>query len=466
MRKSQFRQFGFYEVCYLLRRHKDNFFLSSFLSRISFPKLGVMKQIHELLHSHPHWAAVQAIYHRLSAAGYKAFLAGGCVRDALLGLEANDLDIATSATPDQIEQLFDKTVNVGKSFGVMRVILEGADIEVATFRTDKEYKDGRRPEGVIFSSPEEDAKRRDFTINALFFDLASEQVLDFVHGQEDLQKQIIRTVGEAKFRFQEDHLRLLRAARFSAQLNFPVEEKTLLAMKSMAPAVKTVSGERIRDEMGKLFKAKNPGRGLKVMNESGLMKELFPFHTSEHQWPQSLIPQNQKTESWKAFALFLAKASGNDLVAALDLLKLSSKDRRSIEDCIALWNKPQEFFNQRLGFKLQALGKPGIQWGLQVAKTFADSKVSLLSSDALSISVVLSMTAQHQVAIGELFIQRDSFGENLPKPFLNGDDLKGKLQGEAIGRCLLEAYNLQLERQLKSRDEALQWLQSYQHKGT
>ncbi|QDK37647.1 CCA tRNA nucleotidyltransferase [Bdellovibrio sp. NC01] len=424
-----------------------------------------MSQVRTLLHSHPHWAAVQSIYHKLSAQGYKAFLAGGCVRDALLGLEANDLDIATSATPDQIEQLFDKTVNVGKSFGVMRVIVDGADVEVATFRTDMEYKDGRRPEGVIFSSPEEDAQRRDFTINALFFDLATEQVLDFVQGQEDLKKQIIRTVGEAKFRFEEDQLRLLRAARFSAQLDFKIEDKTFQAMTTMATAVTSVSGERIRDEMAKLFKSKNPERGLKVMNECGLMAVLFPFHVKEHQWPRSLY-QAGELDTWKAFTLFLAKAPAADLTAALDLLKLSTKERRAIEECLALWSKPNEFFKERLGFKLQALSKAGVLWALQAAKAFAESKVSLLSSDLLSISVVLSMTAHHFVAINELFSLRDSFGENLPKAFLNGEDLKGKLQGEAIGRCLQEAYNLQLERQLTSRDEALKWLQSYQHKGS
>ena len=399
-----------------------------------------MNPIRQLLHSHPHWGAVQAIYHRLFAHGYKAFLAGGCVRDALLGIPANDLDIATDATPDQIEQIFTKTVAVGKSFGVMRVIEEGADIEVATFRTDGSYKDGRRPDHVTFTTPEEDADRRDFTVNALFFDLENEQILDFVEGQKDLSRKIVRAVGDPHLRFQEDQLRLLRGARFAAQLDFSIEEKTLEAMTSMAPAVHSVSGERIRDEMGKLLKSKNVSLGLQMMEQSTLLKELFPWK----QGPISWSPSGTK-EVWKNLSLFLRDADDKNLKSSLDMLKLSVKERRAIEESWILWRKPAVFLQQRLGLRLQQLQKPGIRWALEV----------LHKEDVQSLE------------IENLFNENRGWGETLPRPFLNGEDLKGKLQGEAIGRTLQEAYNLQLEKQLSTREAALEWLAQHlgSHKG-
>lgn len=195
------------------------------------------------LKQHSQWPAVEEILQSLKLAGYECYLAGGCVRDALLGRPASDLDVATNATPEQIEKLFPKTIAVGKSFGVMRVLSRGSDIEVATFRKDGLYKDGRRPEDVSFSSPEEDAKRRDFTVNALFFDLSKEKVIDFVSGLEDLKQQTLRAVGDAFLRFEEDKLRILRALRFASQLGFVIESKTFQAIKISAPQVVQVSPE-------------------------------------------------------------------------------------------------------------------------------------------------------------------------------------------------------------------------------
>ena len=391
-----------------------------------------MDQVRTILQSHPHWPAVEAIYHRLTAEGYKAFLAGGCVRDALLGFKANDLDIATDATPDRIEELFEKTINVGKVFGVMRVLIGGADIEVATFRNDGDYKDGRRPDHVVFSTPEEDAERRDFTVNALFYDLQKHQILDFVNGQADLQRQVLRTVGDAKKRFQEDHLRLLRGARFAAQLDFAVEKTTLEAMTEMAASVKTVSGERLRDEMGKLLKSKNVPLGLRVMQDTGLQQELFPWKSMDVSW--TAYPG---CEIWQNLSLFLRSAHRADLEKSIELLRLSTKEKRGIEDAWELWEKPEDFFALRFGHQVQLLQKPGKEWALQV----------------------LMKEGHFEEQILMLFNERRSLGEELPKPFLTGEDLKGKLQGPAIGQCLQEAYCLQLEGKLKDRKQALSWLE-------
>lgn len=389
----------------------------------------------KLLHSHPHWSAVESIYHTLQAHGYKAFLAGGCVRDALLGIQANDLDVATDANPDQIESLFKKTVNVGKSFGVMRVLVEGADIEVATFRNDGTYLDGRRPESVIFSTPQEDAQRRDFTVNALMYDLSTEQVLDYVGGRADLQAGVLRTVGDAERRFLEDHLRLLRAARFAAQLNFVIEDTSFQAMTRMASLVTKVSGERIRDEMNKLLKTQAVSRGLDAMAQSGLMRELFPFRLRDNSWKESALIK----EPWQALALFVRKADSVEMEKALDLLKLSSRERRCIEDSWAVWQDALALLNLNMGKKLQKMARDGVVFALRI----------LLEEDPQNASILA------------LFAQWNSWQSQLPRPFLNGDDMKGLLTGKLIGTCLDQAYELQLERVLQSREEALQWLKTY-----
>lgn len=390
-----------------------------------------MSQVQDLLKSHPHWQAVESIYHTLQSHGYKAFLAGGCVRDALLGNQANDLDVATDATPVQIEEIFKKTISVGKSFGVMRVIVNGADIELATFRTDGMYRDGRRPDEVIFSSPEEDAQRRDFTVNALFYDLTNDRVLDFVGGQKDLQNRILRTVGQPEKRFQEDHLRLLRAARFAGQLGFVIEDSTFKALQSMASHVNTVSGERIRDEMFKLLKAGYADVGLKIMESSGLMAQLFPFRLRNNAWDSQRF-----IEAWQYFATFVKNAEPEELQKTLDLLKLSTKERKAAEAAWKLWRDPAVFFSMRMGEQLQKYSLEHIRWALAQLGSEWRSKVS---------------------AVAQAW---QEWGAVLPPPYLKGDDLKGQLPGEKIGQALALAYNLQLEKQLRSREAALQWLKT------
>ena len=193
------------------------------------------------------------IARRLQQAGFAAFWVGGCVRDFLLGREPDDFDIATDAKPEQIERLFKRTIAVGRKFGVMVVVEDKQQFQVATFRAEADYRDGRRPEKVVFASAEADALRRDFTINGLFYDPLTEEIHDWVGGEQDLRAKIIRTIGAPEERFAEDHLRLLRALRFAAQLGFEIEPKTFAAIKSFAPKIKLISAERVRDELIKLF---------------------------------------------------------------------------------------------------------------------------------------------------------------------------------------------------------------------
>ena len=190
---------------------------------------------------------------QLQQAGFAAFWVGGCVRDFLLGREPQDFDVATDAKPEQVEKLFKKIIPVGKKFGVIIVVESGHQFQVATFRAEADYQDGRRPEKVVFANAEADALRRDFTVNGLFYDPLTKQIHDWVGGEKDLRAKIIRTIGKPEERFGEDHLRLLRAVRFAAQLNFKIESKTFAAIQRLAPKIKLISAERVRDELVKLF---------------------------------------------------------------------------------------------------------------------------------------------------------------------------------------------------------------------
>ncbi len=213
---------------------------------------------------------------RLRSAGFRALFAGGCVRDRLRGEQPKDFDIATDATATEVLSLFPHTVAVGAAFGVIIVVEEGEHFEVATFRKDGPYLDGRRPSTVAFVDEVEDAKRRDFTINALFFDPESDEVLDYVGGQDDLARGLIRCVGEPEERFREDHLRLLRAVRFAARFGFEIDEKSRAAMVAQADSIQKTSAERIRDELEKMLCGPNPGRSLRLLDETGLLREILP----------------------------------------------------------------------------------------------------------------------------------------------------------------------------------------------
>ncbi|MCK5557066.1 MAG: CCA tRNA nucleotidyltransferase, partial [Candidatus Hydrogenedentes bacterium] len=193
------------------------------------------------------------IAHRLVDNGFTAFFAGGCVRDMVMDRVPEDIDIATNARPEGVEGLFPKTVPVGVSFGVMKVILDKQDFEVATFRTEGPYLDGRHPSAVDYASPEEDAHRRDFTVNGMFYDPLKDEIIDFVEGRADIDNRIVRTIGDPVDRFEEDKLRLLRAVRFAAKLEFEIDEDTWEALCRLATKVTQTSWERIRDEIVKIL---------------------------------------------------------------------------------------------------------------------------------------------------------------------------------------------------------------------
>ena len=216
------------------------------------------------------------IVQRLQRAGFGAFWVGGCVRDFLLGREPQDYDIATSARPAEMEKLFPHTIPVGRQFGVLVVVEQGEQFQLATFRAEADYRDGRRPETVVFADAEADALRRDFTVNGLFYDPLAETLHDWVGGRADLDARLIRTIGRPEERFGEDHLRLLRAVRFAAQLGFEIEAGTFAALRRLAAKITVVSAERIRDELIKLFTPPHAARGLVLLRDSGLLEHVLP----------------------------------------------------------------------------------------------------------------------------------------------------------------------------------------------
>lgn len=398
-----------------------------------------------LLQTHPHWPEAATVLNALNAAGHKAYLAGGSVRDALRGVVAQDLDIATSASPDRVAALFDKTVDVGKSFGVIRVILGAADLEVATFRGDGEYVDGRRPESVHFSDEREDALRRDFTVNALFFDPRSDAIIDHVGGLEDLKTKTIRTVGDPAERFREDHLRLLRAVRFAVQLDFAIESATWDAVRAKAGDVKTVSRERVRDEIGKMFRAGGGGKGPRLLEESGLLTALFPSlagfeETLRVSAARRLArPSPTLTEALTRWLVPLAESGPAGTKAAHDVLsslRLGKDDERFVRRALETLGDLEGFWARPLGKKLLAYGEPAVRLAAEMGDEGGPDP-------------------RHEELRRE-FAKIAPRGE-LPEKILRGDDLLPRVQGAALGEILAAAYEAQLEGRFADKAGALTW---------
>ncbi len=218
----------------------------------------------------------RAIVEKLRHAGYVAYFAGGCVRDLLRGQSPKDIDIATDARPEEVQKLFARTYAVGAHFGVVVVLEAGMQFEVATFRSDGAYLDGRRPTEVHFATAQEDAARRDFTINGMFFDPAANDVIDFVSGRTDLDARLIRAIGDPPARFAEDRLRLLRAIRFATVLEFEIEPQTWAALAAQSATIGEISAERIREELVRIFLAPQRVRGWDLLDASGLFAVILP----------------------------------------------------------------------------------------------------------------------------------------------------------------------------------------------
>jgi poly(A) polymerase len=254
------------------------------------------------------------IVHRLKQSGHEAYFVGGCVRDFILGNASGDYDIVTSALPDQVMALFSNTLSIGAKFGVIAVMVQGCPYEVATFRSDDVYEDGRHPSQVHFSSAKEDVFRRDFTINGLLMDPETGEITDYVNGRMDIEKKIIRTINDPDSRFNEDFLRMLRAIRFAANLGFVIETQTLEAIQRNAAKINRISAERVREELSKILTCGGAGTGFELMIQTGILKEVLPeidrlkgveqpprFHPEGDVWQHTLkmlalLPKDGETD--------------------------------------------------------------------------------------------------------------------------------------------------------------------------
>ncbi|OGW79567.1 MAG: phosphohydrolase [Omnitrophica bacterium RIFCSPLOWO2_12_FULL_44_17] len=422
--------------------------------------------------------AIQII-EKLKAAGFVAFFAGGYVRDLIMGNTPKDYDIATSALPDDIEAMFPKCISVGKKFGVEIVVLEGYQFEVTTFRSDAKYVDGRHPESVSFSSPEEDAKRRDFAINGLFYDPMNRRMIDFVSGQMDIEKKVIRTIGNPQERFEEDHLRILRAIRFAANLNFEIEAATWAAMIRNRTSIHRVSQERIRDELVKMFTRPGAGKGLVLLSESGLLAEVLPeiealkgvkqpeaYHPEGDVFVHTKLMLDQLKQPVSVELAFSAifhdvgkpgtfgrtetgdihfynhAAVGADIAReALTRLRFSNQEIDRITWAIGNHMRYGDVKEMRIGKLKQLIGKETFEMELELHR--ADCLASHGSLDNYYF----------------LIQKREEFKkEDLkPKCIINGHDLMalGVSEGPIMKEILNAIYELQLELKFKSKEDAI-----------
>jgi len=367
--------------------------------------------------------------------------------------QPSDFDIATDAVPDQVHALFPNALTVGKAFGVTIIPFGDFNLEVATFREDLEYKDGRRPEGVRFSTAEADAKRRDFTANALFYDLQSDKVIDYVGGVEDIKNRILRTVGDPDQRFSEDKLRILRAVRFAAQLDFELEPATYAAVKKRAAEVTQVSRERVRDELQKLLKTPNRIKGLSLLVETGLLKALFP---------QLAEKVAENVDGW--LETFKRSEKYEDPLLFLALFFLPVYE-----------STPQKDFREIYlrGLRLDNRETEAISFAVKNLKIFLNPHahregelVLLLAHQAAPTALALAKVMGLEGSEGERYLEslrKDRLGPRgeKPAPFITGADAQnaGWRPGPEMGTILHEAYLQQLEGKFSNRSEALNWLQ-------
>ncbi len=388
------------------------------------------------------------VVRRLQAAGHLAYWAGGCVRDLILGRAAADFDVATDATPDRVMGLFRRTVPVGISFGVVRVLgPPGAgEVEVATFRSDGDYRDGRRPESVRFGSPGADAARRDFTINGMFFDPLDGNLVDLVGGRADLDAKVLRAIGDPAARFAEDKLRLLRAVRFAARFDLAIEPGTDRALRAMAAEVVAVAAERIAQELRKMLVDPNRARAMALGRDVGLLGVILPSTAmvTPDDWSRTLAVLDGfglAVGFPLAFAALLLDAGAAGVELAGRSLKLANAE---IEG--ALWlaghagqlNDPRTLPRSRLK---RLLAAPGIGDLLALHRA-----VALASGSGLDA-----------VAYCEAYLRDEPDGPIDPPPILTGDDLvrHGLKPGREFARLLEAIRTAQLEGEVTTRVEAL-----------
>ena len=438
----------------------------------------------------------------LQEEGFVALFAGGCVRDHLLGRAPKDYDVATDAFPEEVEALFPKTLPLGKAFGVIAVVDGKETVEVATFREEVGTLDGRHPETILFSAAKEDALRRDFTINGMFYDPIANQLHDYVHGQRDLEKKIVTAIGNARERFEEDHLRMLRAVRFAHNLGFALDPKTEAAIRKMTPLITKISAERIAMELTRtLTDSPKPGDALEHLHRLGLLEQILPellpmvgqeqppqFHPEgdvfEHtalmlnlmkeQAEKPAHPEDKQTYTPRELTYTVLlhdvgkpptasigpgtdgqpriRFDGHAAVSAemaeviLTRLKFPNKEKQHIVEAIRGHMRFMDVQKMRTSTLRKMIG----------AEIF-DLEMELHRLDCLGSHAMLD-----NYDFVNHYMEEMANEPILPEPWLCGHDLIGMgiKEGKLIGKILKEAYDAQMEDRFADRSELLEWIRS------
>jgi len=390
-------------------------------------------------------AAAVVIIKRLRSAGHEALLAGGCVRDMRMRRRPKDYDVATDATPKRVMQLFKRTRKVGVQFGVVIVGLDREWVEVATFRTDLDYADGRHPTRVVFGSAREDASRRDFTVNGMFYDPLAGEVFDYVGGERDLERRVIRAIGDPDKRFEEDHLRMVRAVRFATRLDFCIARGTYRAIKRRSRLIGRISAERIREELELVLCDPRRAVGLALLAETGLLTHLWPG------------------DDWRGERVVLVeKLLGHlprqcSFELALAGLLYGVEPKRADEICRAL--------------AASNLTRQAVVWLLRNQAvlehpdklSLADLKLLMQNDrfDELLVLLKARLRAEGRPGVCYRQLRRRSAGIDpgavAPRPLVDGHDLMamGLKPGPQFTRLLNEVYRRQLDEEVRTRKAAV-----------
>jgi len=426
--------------------------------------------------------AARKIVERLRGEGHIAYFAGGCVRDIVRRVTPKDYDVATSATPETVQKLFPRTHAVGAHFGVIIVLENGFQFEVATFRSDDAYIDGRHPTAVHFSSPEEDARRRDFTINGMFYDPVAEEVIDLVGGRADIDAKLVRAIGDPAQRFAEDRLRMLRAVRFATVLDYEIDKQTWDALVANASSINQISAERIRDELVRIFLSPNRVRGWDLFDSSGLMGAILPELEAMKGvlQPEQFHPEGDVFVHTRLMLQLLREEDSVPLVFAVlfhDVAKpvtatVDKTGRIRFNEHDRIGAETTEAIMRRLRFsgaEIEATVEMVRQH--MVFKDAPNMRVAKLKrfmarptfQDELELHRVDCQSSHRMLDNYEFLLRkREEFANEpiIPPPLVRGDDLiaLGLKPGPKFGEILEAVETRQLEGKLRTREEALEWV--------
>src|SRR3989440_2324720 len=419
---------------------------------------------------------------RLRADGHIAYFAGGCVRDMVRGLAAKDFDVATDATPDIVQRIFPHTYAVGAHFGVVVVVENELNFEVATFRSDGAYLDHRHPADVRFSSPEEDAKRRDFTINGMFFDPEKNEVIDFVGGRTDLDAKLVRAIGDPAARFSEDRLRMLRAVRFATVLDYKIDNQTWDALVAHAVSINEISAERIREELLKIFLSPNRVHGWDLLDQSGLLRTILPELDAMKGClqPEQFHPEGDVFIHTRLMLELLPEKISGPLILSVLFHDVAKPVTATVDETGRIR------FNEhdRIGAEMTA----AIMQRLRFSRAEIDAAVEMVRQHMVFKDVPRMRVAKlkrfmarstfedelelhrvdcagsHAMLDNYEFLQRkkEEFANEpiIPPPLVTGNDLiaMGMKPGPKFGEILEAVETRQLEGALKTHEEALEWV--------